>query len=465
MVFLKKIKSEYLLLVFILVICFFMRFYHIEQRVGFSWDEETIAWKVKSILVDHKLTLIGMKAGEFAIFTGPALIYILCFVYLIFSFNPIGVVISAAVLSLVTTILFYLLGSRIFSKQIGLMSALVFGGSYFLSNYDRSWLLFSFFIISLLIFYFLYMSLKTKKITFLVFLSLFTGYSFQVHITAIFFPVIIVASFLLLRPKFKLKAYFISIIIFLISFIPIILFDLRHDFLNTRGILKLLVSSGQTHYLVNAKKLVTLLFENSAAVFMPNFPKIALTISAFLLIFILVSSKLLKEAKVIILLWLLIPLFLLLPYKNNIPEYYLMATFPVLVFLGGIFGDCLFKFNRIIFVLLIVIFLGFNLKSRFSEPPDPYGLQVKNKIINEICNDAGNQNFNVYYFSRLGLDNGFSYLFWYKKSGFSETEAVKKYTIMMPKEYYPQKADFSAGYIGVLKKQLPGARQIVFDKI
>ena len=313
MVFLKKIKLEYLLLVFILIICVFMRFYHLEQRVGFAWDEETIAWKVKSILVDHKLTLIGMKAGEFGIFTGPALIYILSFVYLIFSFNPIGIVISAALLSLVTTILLYLLGSRVFSKRIGLMSALVFGGSYFLSNYDRSWLLFSFFITALLIFYFLYMSVKTGKITFLIFLSLVTGYSFQVHITAIFFPVIIVAAFLSLRPKFKLKDYLISLIIFLISFIPIMFFDLRHDFLNTRGILKLLVSSGQTHYLVNAKKLITLLFENLSAVFMPNFPKIALTVSGLLLALLFIGNKLKKETRIIILLWLFVPLFLLLP--------------------------------------------------------------------------------------------------------------------------------------------------------
>ena len=142
-----------------------------------------------------------------------------------------------------------------------------------------------------------------------------------------------------------------------------------------------------------------------------------------------------------------------------------MTTFPVLVLLGGIFGDLIFKFNRIVFVVVIMVFLGLNLKSRFREPPDPYGLQVKNKIINEICKDVGSQNFNVYYYSRLGLDNGFSYLFWYKKTGLTENKAAKKYTITMPEDYSAQKTDFTIGYIGVLKKQLPGARQIIFDRI
>ena len=465
MVFLKRIKKEQLILFFILIVSVFMRFYHIGQRAGFSWDEETIAWKVKSILVDHKPTLIGMKAGEFSIFTGPALIYILSLVYLIFSLNPIGIVICASLLSMFTTILFYKLGSRIFSKRIGLMSALVFAGSYSLSNYDRSWLLFSFFITSLLIFYFLYMSVKTKKLVFLILLSLFIGYSFHVHITAIFFPPIIILVLLLLRPKFKLKDYLISLFIFLPWFIPIIFFDIRHDFLNIRGILKLLVSSGQTHYLLNAKKLFILLFENLSAVFIPSYPKIILTISEFLLVLFFIIKKGIKEAKIIIFLWLIIPLIILLPYKNNIPEYYLMATFPVLVLLGGILADIIFKLNKLTFFVTVVIFLGLNLKNRFNEPLDPYGLKAKNEIIDKIQSDSNNQKFNAYYFSRLGLDNGFSYLFWYKKTLLSEKEVSKKYTIIMPKEYYSKQADFSAGYIEVLKKQLPGMRQIIFGKI
>jgi hypothetical protein len=114
---------------------------------------------------------------------------------------------------------------------------------------------------------------------------------------------------------------------------------------------------------------------------------------------------------------------------------------------------------------MLLIFLGFNFKSRLEEKPDPYGLQAKSAIIDRIRKQSGDDNFNAYYYSRLGLDNGFSYLFWYKKTLISDKEAIKKYTIIMPKDYLPQKTDFSDNYIGVLEKQQPGSRQIMFEKM
>ena len=61
-----KINRSYLIdLVVIFIIGTFFSFYHLEQLYGFEFDQERDYYLVKSIVVDHKLTLIGPRVVRY----------------------------------------------------------------------------------------------------------------------------------------------------------------------------------------------------------------------------------------------------------------------------------------------------------------------------------------------------------------------------------------------------------------
>jgi len=443
--FISAIKTEYLIVFLIIIVASFMRFYHLDRSAGFAWDEETIAWKVKQILIDGKFTLIGMKSGEFGVFTGPALIYIFSLIYRLSSMNPFGIHIASAVLGVITALVFLVTGKNIFNKRIGMFAGLLYGGSYFLSNYDRSWLLFSFTICSLLIFYqaFLLFKKKEKKYLFIIFFM--TGFTFNLHITAIFLLIIILLAFFIFKRKFSIRDYLTAAFLLALWLSPLVLFDLRHNFLNIKGITNLLSFHHSYNLIAKSKLLFTIASENIIRIIFPEFRKIFLLL--VLIPFLMLKPLKDKNLKILVLLWIIVPAFLLIFYTKNIPEYYLMVSIPGYVFLLADFLDKVLRNNNFLFIFL-VFFLFLNISTRIKEPPSPLGLIEKNKIVEFIIKDSQGKPFNVYYNMPFGLDNGFSYLFWHRKAPYQTVEVEKQYTIVVLDQ------------LGVVPSRITGARLI-----
>jgi hypothetical protein len=74
-ILLKYFNKKNILFVFLLTIIFFifsfLRFYHLEKRFVFDWDQENICYSVKNI-IKGKLTLIGPRVvSDAGFFLGP----------------------------------------------------------------------------------------------------------------------------------------------------------------------------------------------------------------------------------------------------------------------------------------------------------------------------------------------------------------------------------------------------------
>lgn len=462
----KTLKVEWLIVILLLIVSIFMRFYHLGYRAGFAWDEETIAWKVKTILVDKKPTLIGMKAGEYGIFTGPALIYILSLIYFIFAMNPLGVAVTSAVLGVISTLCIYFLGKKIFPPAVALFSAFIYSGSYYLSNYDRTWLLLTFNLTSILIFYFTVKILQTNKKIYLYLVFLLIGFAFNVHITAWFFIPILVMVFLCFRPKYSFKNYLLAFFLFLIWQLPLLVFDLRHNFLNTQGIIKLFSQPGAGQNIWSKlEKISQIVIHNIAGIIYSPVPwwLVWLTLLAILfLVYRIIKDKNRDKNLYLVLFWIIVPALLFVFYSGNIPDYYFNISYVAYVFLWGLI---LVNFQKIIGIgvwILLAIFLVANIVARIEEPADPFGLTAKRKVVQYIINDAGGKKVDVSYFTPLGLDTGFAYLFWFE--GVQLSPEAKKYTIIIPSDFIKEK-NTVLGKIAIYFNKIAGSRQMEFGKI
>src|SRR3989338_9037397 len=95
-------KNKFLtvvLMIFILEL--FLRFYQIDQRSPFGYDQVDNAWAAKNIIIDHSFPLVGFVAkGNSGIYIGPLYYYLISIVYFIFDLNPISSCVFAGITSI-----------------------------------------------------------------------------------------------------------------------------------------------------------------------------------------------------------------------------------------------------------------------------------------------------------------------------------------------------------------------------
>lgn len=196
---------------------------------------------VKNMIDNLKPTLIGSEvgsgsAGFSGIFQGPGYYYILAIAYILFSGNPYGAVVVMFVLGLVTMGLTYRITRKISGAGPALIALFFTAGSYLIVSQSRFfWSDHPIPIFILLAFWATYM-IPVKPDTFAplaVFLAGLT-YHFQLG-TAV--PMVL-GQFISLRLIYKVKSvkiYLVSALAAAFAFSPMMLFELRHDFLGTRN--------------------------------------------------------------------------------------------------------------------------------------------------------------------------------------------------------------------------------------
>lgn len=241
-------RATFIFLITAIIIGLFMRIAHLKENLFFAYEQGRDMLAVKKI-VDGDLTLIGPRTSIEGVFHGPLYYYLMVPFYLLFSGDPIGMMVPFIFFGVGCIYLSYLVGKRFFNQDVGVIAALLYGTSYGAIVYSR-WLshppLASFF--TLLLFYSLYRLITGDSKFVILSIIAFAGI-FQLEIVAAlsFLPAIVVILFLF-RPIVKdNKIKIISFLIAAFSFSPYYLFDLRHNFLVTKSFLRF-ISNKQSFY-------------------------------------------------------------------------------------------------------------------------------------------------------------------------------------------------------------------------
>ena len=227
----------------------FLRFYRFEEFVTFLGDQGRDAIIVKRIITLEHLPAIGPPSSLGQIYLGPFYYYLISPFLLFFNFNPVGLAFGVALLSLAGIIISYLLVRKELDRVVALIYLIFLSFSAVNIQSSRfSWNpnllpIFSFFTL-----YFFYKVLTSKNKLNAVAFGAFLSFSIQLHHLAflLFLPLTVISIYLRLNKKGL--NFLIAAFSFLLFSLPLIIFDLRHDFLNTKSLFQFFSQGNPTDH-------------------------------------------------------------------------------------------------------------------------------------------------------------------------------------------------------------------------
>lgn len=236
---------EFWVLLAILVIGAFCRFYKIDQYMTFLGDEGRDVIIVRKIFTELHPPLIGPGTSIGNMYLGPLYYYMMAIPLLIAGYSPIGPAVMIALLGIITIAFVWWVGRTWFDKKVGLIAAGLYAISPIVIIYSRSsWNpnIMPFF--ALLSIYAIWKVWKTKEFNWLIVMGISFAFALQSHYLALLLiPTLFIywlATIIEVR-KSKLKIPFIKksilgLISFLVLMSPLFFFDMRHGWMNTKAI-------------------------------------------------------------------------------------------------------------------------------------------------------------------------------------------------------------------------------------
>lgn len=253
-------------LITLLALTFILRIVKMEDLFYFTYDESVFAFVGRRLILWHHIPLIG-GVTPFGVHVAPYFYWFFALTLGIGNLNPLFWGYVAASIAAATTFLIYLVGSTIESKKIGFLASIFWTFSFIANLYDRHfWGLYFGPIFSLIIIYCLYQIIKGReKFTYLLGISL----ALIIHADLSFYVFLLFSIVVWIIYKLPVKKSTIVALIFIgFSFLPIIIFDIRHNFANIKPALKFLESGKNTPGL-NGQKLT-----DNALLFPRNFSRL-----------------------------------------------------------------------------------------------------------------------------------------------------------------------------------------------
>jgi 4-amino-4-deoxy-L-arabinose transferase-like glycosyltransferase len=385
----KFIKKNKIIILVLVIFSFelFFRFYQIEQKSPFGFDQVDNAWAAQKIIVHHDFPLVGMVAkGNSGIFIGPVYYYMVAFFYWIFDLNPIASGVLAGITSIFTFWVIFFVAKKLFSVKVAIIA--VFINTFILPAiiFDRiQWPVNFIPSVSLLIFYVLYRITlgDYKKI---IHLALLIGFSFSIHFTSIFFPIIIILTLPFFpRNKKTLKYIFISLPLFFIWLVPNIIYQLGQK----SGSASFTSYFNDNYHGFHLRRLIQLvgdgLIQFNPYLLVDKYSYLKFIL--FPLFFILYLYKSISRKNLVfcylILLWFLVPWIIFSAYKGEISDYYFSINRFIVLLIISYFIVKIWMVKNIVpktVIVLLLIFIFFtNLINFFSYKE--IGLKEKESVV------------------------------------------------------------------------------------
>lgn len=239
-------KPEVLLVCLIVAGAIVVRFYNFPNRVTF-WSEQARSLIVSADYL-KKPSLLGQEYFErhdhfgHVLYSGALFNYLLAPLLLV-SKNPVFITIFFSLLDIVTGAVLYLVARKVFGPAVGLLSALVFLFNDYMIYHSLFIWIYNFLpLVGILTVYLihLFMTRRGKPTAFL--LGIVNGFGIGLQI--LYAPIalgVLIYIFWKKKMRILVTVYYIAGVA--IVNLPMILFDLRHDFYNTRTYLTYLMDT------------------------------------------------------------------------------------------------------------------------------------------------------------------------------------------------------------------------------
>lgn len=423
----KKNPVEFWILIAILLLGAFFRLYKIDQYMTFLGDEGRDVIIVRRIFTELHPPLIGPGTSVGNMYLGPIYYYMMAIPLLISGFSPVGPAVMVALLGVATIGLVWYVGRNWFGTLSGLLAAFLYTISPTVITFSHSsWNpnIMPFF--SLLAMFSIWKVWKEGKLNWLIVLGLSFAFVMQSHYLGLFLiPSIFIfwlLKFIELKKNKTTKLFvrnsIIAVIAFLLLMSPLLMFDLRHNFMNAKALANLFVnrdSTVSTNFFSVIDKIpgVFNLIINDLIGAKNQITAIIVSVVTMLGLLWVGTSKIKDKSQYLFLsVWLLFALIGFGFYKLPIYDHYLGFVFVVPFLLVGSFLSVGLKKNilfKVFSILLILYLVVMNL----SQNPFRYGpnrqLQRSKDVASKVLSLNDGKPFNLAVLAVTNYEDGYRY--------------------------------------------------------
>lgn len=331
-------KKTFLGVLAILGIALFLRTFRSFDLLRFYYDQGRDAIIVNRMIRNHQPVLVGPTTGLAGILRGPAFYYLLIPGYLLGRGDPSIAAIWLQFINLIGLVILYVFTLRVFNLKTAILTLIFVATSFHFVSLSR-WLsnpsaIFISVPIMLFSLHKIQKGLQTHLYYPILFLMLGLNLQFEIASEIWFIPIILVLIVTRIIPRPSTKTALVAILIFFVTLLPQIIFDLRHDGIMRSGIIQHFASGessfGYDHVLF-LKRLETYLISFTDLVSEEIY---FVGLVACLLVFVppFIIKKSLSRSQYPYFYLLLIPIIILLFYtgnNGNFYKYYLIGLTPL----------------------------------------------------------------------------------------------------------------------------------------
>lgn len=394
--------------ILIVILGLFLRLYNLPNSIGFAWDQERDAFTIKQIIVDKNLTLIGPRVvNDNGFMLGPYFFYLLLPFYLMTSLNPYAIIIFVTTYNFVFLSSSFFILKKIFSQKIAYFFIFIWSVLPLAISIDTiSWnpLLVPFLFIFL---FYLLNTLNFNKTKNWLLLGFYLGFSFNIHVQLI---ILSFSTFIFLLIKTHKKDFLKKIIFlfigFIVSFLPLLIFDLRHDFLNLNLFLNFFQNGSSVK---NYLAFIPVWINYFSSIFLIKSQLLSILFWLTLVLILFFLSKKNNINKVLFFTWLFFPIIFIF-YGKRPSEYYFNFCLPIIVLVFSQLIDKLKINYKIIFLFFVTIYSSLIYFKIKDSNIGSFSLTNKINVVKHIAQVTNNEKFNLSYAVPAGQNNGFSYL-------------------------------------------------------
>ena len=409
----KHIRRHWFILSLILLGSF-LRFFRLEASLQFLGDQGRDALVWLKMIKEFDLPFIGPITSVGGFFLGPFYYWIMAPFLLIFNFNPIGPAVATSLIGVLTIPAIYFISKDMLSKRAAKFTALLYTiGSMPVILTRGAWNPNPMPLAVLGIVYGFY-KIQTPKdpkgsgpkdLTlrkWLILSAVSLGVALQLHYMIVFLgPFILYQLILVLRLKKLRKSlvwWFLSILILMI---PLILFEIKNNFINLHGLIKYLTKNEYDQFNLlqtfrdtkgRSEQAIGMLlgFGEQYTVFREWLTRL-IWIPALYLLF---KKPTLGLKSITI--WLFSSIAAIAFYRGVIPAYYIAFIMPAVFMLTGYLLSLFSNKLKFLPLIFIAIFIYFNSQTLFKALIETGNLKSVEKTAQFILNDVAENNYQNY---------------------------------------------------------------------
>ena len=390
-------RNVWWLFILLVLVGLFIRFYRIDEAVRFGWDQARDAWAVRNIVLG-KGTLIGPRAGgQFDL--GPAYFYFLIPFFLLTRLDPSALNYFNFLANIINFVIIFLATRKIFSSKGALFVTFIYAiNSYLVRINQTPWNVTLVPGVAVLVFFSLY-KIYEKEFRWFFVLAATSGFFFHLHFTAVFIPLIIIASLIFVKEKWQaLKYALASLPLFLLWLIPNAVYEIQKhaNAYQVPEFLKYYYIG--FHWRFFLFRLGDGIIQFATIVNFPDniFVKLLIPVAFLFVIFFWEKQWKWRLFAYLISLWFVIPLIGFTLYGGPISEYYFLASAPMVLY---VLAYLHMKLTRLKFLPVYILIFAYwtvytyqNTKNFWTRPMDK-GLAAQKQDVRALIKRGEKKEF------------------------------------------------------------------------